>query len=72
MDNYDRYENVVYLANSDKGKNIYTIVETDKKKGMRVSVINSQNQKLLKEIGLDDSSRISFMDTLDNIMGAAA
>jgi len=71
-DNHDRYENLAYITNLDRKEYIYTIIETDKKKGTRISVINSKTSKLIKEIRLDDSLSISFMDTLDNIMREAA
>lgn len=51
--NYDRYEELWGIKNSDRKKDVYTIVEADKAKGIRFSTISSKN-KLLREIRLDD------------------
>ncbi len=63
----DLYESLIYVKGYGKNKEIYSIIEGDLEKGIRVSVVSKEPGKLLKEIRLDNQARISFVDTLGRI-----
>lgn len=60
----DRYKECIYVNHLNQAGSIYTVVEVDKQKGIRVSVVDSEKSKILRNVRLNNLLKLEHLEAL--------
>lgn len=60
----DRYEEYVYIKKRNLREGVYTIIEVDNEKGIRISAVDSDTQKTLIDARLNNQLQLQHLEAL--------
>ncbi len=63
----DYYGELIKAYDSNKNSPVYTVIEKDNQKGLKVSQINKDTSKILRGVRIDTLGRMSSRDGLEYI-----